>query len=165
MCFCYIRNDTLDSDGSMSGEDSNSGNIVDSKEENEVTQFDFAGKETLKLDHRQLDHTKYEKPYKWLYFSQVKKGFMCKICEAFYRDTPTPIHDSHGAWSHKGVTFKDNPGKKLCRHQKSADRKKAFLAKTNLSVKDSLQVIQNEDQSHVNELYIGKLLQIVQFLA
>ena len=90
---------------------------------------------------------------------------MCKICEVFYGDTPTPIHGSRSAWSHKGVAFKDNPSKKLRRHKKSADHKKAVLAKTNLSVKDSIQVIQNEDRSHANELYIGKLVQIVQFLA
>ena len=90
---------------------------------------------------------------------------MYKICEVSYGDTPTDIHGSRGTWSHKGVAFKDNPGKKLRRHQKSADHKKAILAKTNLSVKDSLQVIQNEDRSHANELYIGKLVQIVQFLA
>ena len=76
---------------------------------------------------------------------------MCKICEFFYGDTPMPIHGSCIAWFH-------------C-HQKFADYKKAILAKTNLSVKDSLQVIQNEDWSHVDELYIGKLVQIVQCLA
>ena len=48
----------------MSGDDLRSNNIVDSEEkEKEVTQFGFAGKETLKLDHRQFDHTKYEKLY------------------------------------------------------------------------------------------------------
>ena len=149
----------------MSGDDLSSENIVDSEEEeNAVTRFGFAGKETLKLDHRQFDHTKYEKLYKWLYFNQVKKGFMCKICEV-YGDTPTPIHGFRGAWSHKRVAFKDIPSKKLRRHQKSADHKKTILAKTNLSVKDSIQVVQNEDRSHANELYIGKLVQIVQFLA
>ena len=130
----------------MSGNNLSSDNIVDSEEEeNEVTQFPFAGKETSKLDHRQFDHTKYEKLYKWLYFNQVKKGFMCKICEVFYEDTPTPIHGSCSAWLYKGVTFKDNPSKKLCHHQKSADHKKVILAKAYLSVKDSLPVIQNED--------------------
>ena len=150
----------------MSGDDLSSDNIIDNTEkENEVTQFGFAGKETLKLHHRQFDHTKYERLYKWLYFSQVKKDFMCKICEVFYGDTPTPMHGSCGAWLHKEVAFKDNPSKKLCRHQKSADHKKVILDKTNLSIKDSLQVIQNEDRSHVSEQYIGKLVQIVQFLA
>ena len=149
----------------MAGDGLSSENIVDSEEEeNAVTQFGFAGKETLKLDHRQFDHTKYEKLYKWLYLNQVKKGFMCKICEV-YGDTPTPIHGFRGAWSHKRVAFKDIPSKKLRRHQKSADHKKTILAKTNPSVKDSVQVIQNEDRSHANELYIGKLVQIAQFLA
>ena len=44
----------------MSVDDLSSDNIVDSEEEeNEVAQFGFAGKETLKLDHRQFDRTKY----------------------------------------------------------------------------------------------------------
>ena len=57
------RSDSL-LDDSISGDDLRSNNIVDSEEkEKEVTQFGFAGKETLKLDHRQFDHTKYEKLY------------------------------------------------------------------------------------------------------
>ena len=67
----------------MSGDDLSSDNIVNSKEEeNEVTQFGFAGKQTLKLDHRQFDHTKYEKLYKWLYFNQ-KKASCVKFVKFF----------------------------------------------------------------------------------
>ena len=82
---------------------------------------------------------------------------MCKICEFFNGDTPMPIYGSCIAWSHKGVAFKNNPSKKFHRHQKFADYKKAILAKTNLSFKDSLQVIQNEDRSHADEYTLANL--------
>ena len=64
----------------MSGNDLSSNSIVDgAEEENEVTQFGFDGKGTLKLHHRQFDYIKYEKLYKWLYFNQVKKASCVKF--------------------------------------------------------------------------------------
>ena len=59
---------------------------------------------------------------------------MCKICTVFYGDSPCPEYSSRGAWSHKGVVFKANPDKKLCRHEKSKSHKKAILGKANLTI-------------------------------
>ena len=59
---------------------------------------------------------------------------MCKLYTVCYGDSPCPEHTSRGAWSHKGVVFKENPGKKLLRHEKSKSHKKAILGKANLTI-------------------------------
>ena len=89
---------------------------------------------------------------------------MCKICTVFYADIPCPEHTSRGAWSQKGVVFKENPGKKLCQDGKSKSHKKAILAKANITIEESIASKNNEDRAHASELYIGKLVQIVYFL-
>ena len=65
---------------------------------------------------------------------------MCKICTVFYGDRPCSEHTSQGAWSHKGVVFKENPGKKLHRHGKSKSHKKAILTKANLTIEESIAI-------------------------
>ena len=72
---------------------------------------------------------------------------------------------SRGAWSHKGVVFKENPGKKLRRHGKSNSHKKAILAEANLTIEESIASKNNEERAHANELFVGKLVQIVHFLS
>ena len=52
---------------------------------------------------------------------------MCKICTVFYADIPCPEHTSRGAWSQKGVVFKENPGKKLCQMGNQSPIKKLSL--------------------------------------
>ena len=89
---------------------------------------------------------------------------MCKICTVFYDDRPCPEHNSRGAWFHKGIVFKENPSKKLHQHGKSKSHKKAILAKADLAIEESIASKNNEDPVHANELYIGKLVQIVHFL-
>ena len=79
---------------------------------------------------------------------------MCKVCSVFYGDSPCPSHRSRGAWSHKGVIFKENPGKKLHRHENSQDYKDAVSAKTKITIEESLNK-QTEDRSQANELYVG----------
>ena len=74
---------------------------------------EFPNSTTLNKDHQLFYHTTYERLYNCLYCSYSKNGFMCKICTVFYGDNPEPAHSSKGTWSHKGVLFKDNPGKKL----------------------------------------------------
>ena len=56
---------------------------------------------------------------------------MCKICTVFYDDSPCP-------WSHQGLVFKENPGKKLRRHGKSKSHKKVIFAKANLTIEESI---------------------------
>ena len=74
------------------------------------------------------------------------------------------LHEEHGLI--RGlVVFKENPGKKLRRHGKSKSHKKAILAKANLSIEESIASKNNEERAHVNELQIGKLVQIVHFLS
>lgn len=151
-----------DDDSNCSSDD-----IANSSDEEETNSLKtgFATKEVLRLDHRQFDHGKYEKIYKWLYYSYSQRGFMCKICTVFHGDKPLLAHGSRGAWSHRGVVFKENPGKKLRRHESSTDHKNAVLAKTNVSMEKSLAASRDDSRENANELYIGKLVQIVQFLA
>ena len=137
----------------------------DNDEPNNTNDFTFAPKESILSDLRQFDHTRYEQLYQWLYYSHYKKGFMCKVCTVMYGDRPCPNHGSRGAWSHKGVILKKNPGKKLRRHARSEDHEKAMVLKTNMTIEESMSVIQNEDRIHANELYIGKLVQIVHFMS
>ena len=78
----------------------------DDAENNPSNSFGLPATKTVLSDHRQLDHTQYERGNKWLCFSHLKNGFMCKICTVFYGDSPCPEHTSRGAWSHKGIVFK-----------------------------------------------------------
>ena len=97
-------------------------------------------------------------------YSYSKNVYLCKICTVFYGDNPEPPHGSKGTWSHKGILFKDNPGKKLRRHERSDDHKDAIRAKTYMRIEESISAFRTEDHSNANELYITKLIQIVQFL-
>ena len=125
----------------------------------------LATTKTVLSDHRQSNHTQYERLYKWLYFTHLKNGFMCKICTVFYGDSPCPEHPSRGAWSHKGFVFRENPGKKLLWHGKSKSHEKAIVTKASLTIEESIASKNNEERAHAKELYIGKLLQIVPFLS
>lgn len=163
------NNDSSNSDGSLSDASSDelaSSDESSSDDESNVVDMEFAPPKTLLADHRQFDHSRYEQLYKWLYYSHLKKGFMCKVCSVFYGDTSSQSHGSRGAWSHKGVVFKDNPGKKLRRHAKSKDHEKAILAKTSVTIEESIVATESsKDKTQANELYVGKLVQIVHFLS
>ena len=41
---------------------------------------------------------------------------MCKTCKVFNGKNHVPSGNERGAGSHKGIVFKDNPGKKLRSH-------------------------------------------------
>ena len=89
---------------------------------------------------------------------------MCRICTVFYGDNPEPAHGSKSASCHKSVRFKDNPRKKLRQHKLPDDHKDAIHAKTNMKIEESISAVRIEHHSNANELYITKLIQIVQFL-
>lgn len=40
-------------------------------------------------DKRRFDSAKYEREFKWLYFSAASGGFSCKFCEHFNRNSPS----------------------------------------------------------------------------
>ena len=86
------------------------------------------------------------------------------MCTVFYGYNSEPAYGSKGAWSHKGVLFKDNPGKKLRQHEQHDDHKDVIRAKTNMKIEESISAFRTEDRSNANELYITKLIQIGQFL-
>ena len=74
---------------------------------------------------------------------------------------------SRGAWSHRAVHFKDNPGKKLTGNNESDSHGFALKSLTNLKIKEILEKPDesNKEKSKANELYIEKLIKIVHFLA
>ena len=128
----------------------------------------FANSEEIRRDHRLFDERRYEKEFTWLYYKFNKKGYLCKICEVFYRESSAKPGGSTGTWSHNAVIFKDNLGKKLTRHDKSETHKDAMNSLTNLKIKDQFEKIDgptNREKNKANELYIEKLIRIVHFLA
>ena len=64
-------------------------------------------------DHRFYDQSRYEKMYTWLYYNQSERGYMCKVCQVYYRNSPHFSGSNRGAWSHVSVKFNDNLGKKI----------------------------------------------------
>ena len=164
-CFSSSEEQDLSSDDSERIRSDKLASSDDDTENNLSNRFSLPTTKTVLSDYRQFDHTQDQRIYKWLYFSHLKIGFICKICSVFYGESPCPEHTSRGAWSHKGVEFKENPGKKLHRHGKSKSHKKAILGKANLTIQESIASKNNKDRVHTNELYIGKLVQIVHYLS
>lgn len=120
------------------------------------------------IDHRLYDQSKYENIYPWLYYNQAIHGYMCKICDVYYATTACPSGGDRGAWSHKGVHFNENAGKKLKRHSKASRHISAVNAMTNLRITDTLgnaPQVSVADRREANSLYVGKLIRIVHFLA
>ena len=95
-------------------------------------------------------------------------GYMCKICEVFFSDKPCPSSRGRGAWSRVAVLLKENPKKHFSRHEKSPAHANAVLMKTNARTEDALSKSDKkttEEKKRSNELYIGKLMKAVHFLA
>ena len=80
-------------------------------------QLRFVNSEEIKRDHLLFNERQYEKEYAWLYYNlSSKNGYLCKVYEVFYGSSSAKPGGSKGAWSHRAVHFKDNPGKKLTHH-------------------------------------------------
>ena len=113
-------------------------------------QLRFANSEEIKRDHRLFDERQYQKEYAWLYYNFSKNGYLCKVCEVFYGSSGEKPGGSRGAWSHRAVHFKDNPGKKLTRHDKSDSHGFALKSLTNLKTKETLEK-PDESNKEMNE--------------
>ena len=83
--------------------------------------------------------------------------------EVFYGISSEKPGESRGAWLHRAVHFKDNPGKKLTHHDKSDSHGFALKSLTNLKTKETLENPDesNKEKSKANEPYIEKLIKIV----
>ena len=90
-----------------------------------------------------------------------------RFVKFFYESSSENPGGSRGAWSHRAVHFKDNPGKKLTCHDNSDKYGFALKSLTNLKIKDTLEKPDepNKEKSKENELYTEKLIKIVHFLA
>ena len=128
---------------------------------------DFASPNLIKDDHRIYDQARYENLYPWLYYKHSSNGYMCKICDVYYGSSPCPSGGNRCAWSHNAVVFHDNAGKKLRRHNTSKCHSNAVKAMTNLRIEETLDGGNDNTQNRheVNNLYIGKLIHAVHFLA
>ena len=113
----------------------------DDTENNPSSSFGLPTTKTVLPDHRQFSHTKYERPCKWLYFSHLKNGFMCKICTVFYGDSPCPVHTSQGAW--KNPTYISHETCDSLNH--SLDN--YFLTKPNERIKKCNDIVLYTDES------------------
>ena len=90
------------------------------------------------------------------------------MCEIVYGDRLCPNNRSRGAWSHNGVTLKDNPGRKFKRHSDSAELREAELMITNTRIEAGLSRADKDTRNKKkasNELYISKLIKLTHFLA
>ena len=111
-------------------------------------QLRFANNEEMKWDHCLFDEKRYEKEYAWLYYNFSNNGYLCKVCEVFYGSSSEKPGGSRGAWSHRAVHFKDNPGKKVTCHDKSDSHGFALKSLTNLKIKETLEKLygSNKDE-------------------
>ena len=110
---------------------------------NEERGIRFANEKEIKQDYRPFDERCYEKEYTWLYHNCNKGSYVCKVCEICYRQSNAKAGSNRGAWSHVEVRFKDNPDKKLKRHDDSESHKEAVTTITNLKID---RVLNNVDQ-------------------
>ena len=97
----------------------------------------------------------------------VQMDIYVKFVKFFYESSSENPGGSRGAWLHRAVHFKDNPGKKLTCHDKSDNYDFALKSLTNLVIKDTREKPDesNKEKSKENELYTKKLIKIVHFLA
>ena len=105
--------------------------------------------------------------YTWLYYNQSERGYMCKVCEVYYGNSPHSCGSNRGAWSQTSVKFIDNLRKKIRRHKKSSYHNKAVLAITDLKIQDTIEKSNEEEENRksANKMYVGKLIRIIHFLA
>ena len=79
-----------------------------------------------------------------------------------------PTGHGKGAWSHNTVFLKDNPKRRLQRHEKPPTGLKAILIRTNACMKEALssaELLSRQEKQQTNEFYVAKLIKIVHFLA
>ena len=83
-------------------------------------------------------------------------------------NSPCPTNSDLGASSNKPVTFHDNAVKKLQRDDFTESLKQAILGLANLRIENTIgsrAKEKSQERYEVNNLYIGKLIRIVCFLA
>ena len=110
--------------------------------------------------------TTWEEDYKWLYYSQSKRGWMCKICELY----PYSSGPSRGAFSTKPCVNTTHPGQAFKQHNESANHKRFEIKQLGtcaLSVYDQLIVGTeriNLNKKHTNQIYMRKCVHTIIFL-
>ena len=126
-------------------------------------------KPTDRQDGRKLAFPlKWEKAYPWAYYSSIKGGWFCKICEEcsqtgdkFWKTVPKK-HDTH-----PGEAFKEHSGSK--KHTDAICSKKeiqSILSKGNIITQlQRGQEIRSETDRKKNRDLIKKLIKTVYFLA
>ena len=86
----------------------------------------------------------------------------------FYGESSAKPGGIRGAWSHNAVIFKDNPGKKITRNDKSDSHIDAIKNVANLKIKHAFEKndgTKNREKNKANELSVEKLSGIMHFLA
>ncbi|XP_078327996.1 zinc finger MYM-type protein 1-like [Crassostrea virginica] len=131
----------------------------------EGTKVSYSDTVTLQsFDKRKFSAQKYESQYSWLYFSHVKKGFLCKYCELF------GVSSSVSPFINKGVDLGTHPTRTLDTHNESKCHKFAVerysLCKTNTNVYRQLKIQDQVTQGKEvkNKEAVKKIFKCVDFL-
>ena len=78
-----------------------------------------------KSDKRYYGSSKYEEDHIWLYYSEVHRGWMCKICEKY----PYSAGPSKGAFSTRSCENTTHPSHSFRQHEISKRHKRLEAAK------------------------------------
>lgn len=120
----------------------------------------------MPTDKRYYGSTKYEEDHSWLYYSQVHKGYMCKICEKY----PYSSGRSKGAFSTRPCMNTKHPSYAFKQHEKS-NRHIRLENKVNIASKESVldsMILGAEKKTtskiHSNNLYLRKCIQTIFFM-
>lgn len=62
----------------------------------------------MNFDGRKFASLKYEQQFNWVYYSSVKGGYLCKICDLFAVEK-----DGQSEYIDKGVQLGEHPTRKL----------------------------------------------------
>jgi hypothetical protein len=117
-------------------------------------------------DNRLFDTNKYEKTFKWLYYSASKDGYCCKYCEFMYSSS---LADETTAYISRGVKIGTHPARRLKTHDQSEKHFKASESYLSKSIKGTQKIFpllakQVESKKALNKTYLETLFRTSHFM-
>ena len=117
---------------------------------------------TFKFDGRKFVSLKWEQMFNWLYYSNVKGGFLCKICELFAFDK-----QGETEYIDIGVNLGDHACRKLSKHAESKRHTNAVMRYTKFTSNVNVyKQVKSQKQTEIdrNREVIKKLHRCLYFL-
>ena len=116
-------------------------------------------------DKRCYGSSKYEDDHQWLYYSQSKAGWMCKICELY----PYSGGPGKGAFSTRPCLNTSHPSHAFKQHKRSSNhqRLEEKIRNKDSTVYDQLVMGAekiNLNKKHTNHLYLRKCIHSIYFM-